>query len=103
MTVQYYLPTLDPWIDLIGGIGFIIGIATAVYLVEAEQHDSHRWLFFIALAFVFGLLAAEGGRFDPFRPGTFRIIALVILLTIELVSAKMTADEIKENTKQALP
>lgn len=72
-------------IDMIGTLGFGVGLIIAIWLRENTRESPFVWAPFVLVAIVFALFAGEGGLLDPFGPYTLRTAALVILLVAEIV------------------
>lgn len=100
--IDYYVKSIDPVIDVVGGIGFIIAIVAVVYLQERKNYGFTIYAPFGLLAIAFGLLAAEGGAIDFLPPGWFRLLALLALLGAECIGFYATLrpeiDAYKYNT-----
>lgn len=81
----YYIPGIDPVIDVIATVGLFIGVAAGIYVREIKQYPAEYWVPFMLTAIVFALLGAEGGALDVFAPGVVRMIAMIALIVAEIV------------------
>lgn len=88
----YFIPGIDPVLDILSTIGFGIGLIGAIYLREMKHAPMPIWFPFAAVAVVFALLGAEGGALDIFGPGVMRILALLSLISAEVVGITAAID-----------
>lgn len=85
LQVQYFIPSIDPVIDVVATIGFGVGLIVAIYLQGVKHYPAKTWIPFLAIAVSFGFLGAEGGALDFLAPGMFRLIAMILLIIAEIV------------------